>query len=134
MDPAYALLFEHVSAADPAVRLHAVMGLGLAYAGTQKEEVRRLPLPCHQLGQCFGPLIVLGLWSESGSCTHTVMGLGRAYAGMQKVEVGCSTLPGCQLADQTEVRLQSLAATPQSTKPSCSVFIFLDSPLPWPSS
>ena len=39
MDPAYALLFEHVSAADPSVRLHAVMGLALAYAGTQKEEV-----------------------------------------------------------------------------------------------
>ena len=42
MDPAYALLFEHVSAADPSVRLHAVMGLALAYAGTQKEEVRAL--------------------------------------------------------------------------------------------
>ena len=40
MDPAYALLFEHVRAPDPAVRLHAVMGLALAYAGTQKEEVR----------------------------------------------------------------------------------------------
>ena len=43
MDPAYALLFEHVSAADPSVRLHAVMGLALAYAGTQKEEVCGAP-------------------------------------------------------------------------------------------
>jgi len=42
MDPAYALLFEHVSSADPSIRLHAVMGLALAYAGTQKEEVRTL--------------------------------------------------------------------------------------------
>ena len=40
MDPAFALLYEHVSAADPSVRLHAIMGLAIAYAGTQKEQVR----------------------------------------------------------------------------------------------
>jgi len=40
VDPAFALLYEHVSAADPSVRLHAIMGLAIAYAGTQKEQVR----------------------------------------------------------------------------------------------
>ena len=38
VDPAFALLYEHVSAADPSVRLHAIMGLAIAYAGTQKEQ------------------------------------------------------------------------------------------------
>ena len=61
MDPAYALLFEHVSAADPSVRLHAVMALALAYAGTQKKEVRsRTPNPCGQARVCAGVLNVCG--------------------------------------------------------------------------
>lgn len=55
MDPAYALLFEHVSSADPSIRLHAVMGLALAYAGTQKEEV------------CISLFCLVGLF-ESVAC------------------------------------------------------------------
>jgi hypothetical protein len=39
-DPAYALLYDFVEKEDPVVRIGAIMGLGLAYAGTQKEEVR----------------------------------------------------------------------------------------------
>ncbi len=39
-DPAYALLHDFVDKQDPVVRIGAIMGLGLAYAGTQKEEVR----------------------------------------------------------------------------------------------
>ncbi len=38
-DPAYALLNDFVDNQDPVVRIGAIMGLGLAYAGTQKEEV-----------------------------------------------------------------------------------------------
>lgn len=37
---AYALLYEHVNKEDSSVRIGAIMGLGLAYAGSQKEEVR----------------------------------------------------------------------------------------------
>ncbi len=36
---AYALLFESVNKEDPTIRIGAIMGLGLAYAGSQKEEV-----------------------------------------------------------------------------------------------
>lgn len=43
-DPAFALLSEHVSDADMGVRLGAILGLALAYAGTRREEVR-LPAP-----------------------------------------------------------------------------------------
>ena len=41
-DPAYGLLYESVTKENPAVRIGAIMGLGLAYAGTQKEEVSEL--------------------------------------------------------------------------------------------
>lgn len=43
-DPAYALLHDFVGKADPVVRTGAIMGLGLAYAGTQKEEVGPPPV------------------------------------------------------------------------------------------
>eukprot|EP00252_Welwitschia_mirabilis_P007291 TRINITY_DN1852_c1_g1_i1.p1 TRINITY_DN1852_c1_g1~~TRINITY_DN1852_c1_g1_i1.p1 ORF type:complete len:893 (+),score=200.52 TRINITY_DN1852_c1_g1_i1:210-2888(+) len=38
-DPAYALLAEYVGKEDSSIRIGAIMGLGLAYAGSQKEEV-----------------------------------------------------------------------------------------------
>ena len=38
-DPAFALLSEHVTATDTGVRLGAIMGLGLAYASTRREDV-----------------------------------------------------------------------------------------------
>jgi len=41
-DPAYGLLYESVTKENPSVRIGAIMGLGLAYAGTQKEEVAQL--------------------------------------------------------------------------------------------
>ena len=37
---AYALLYDSVNKDDPTIRIGAIMGLGLAYAGSQKEEVR----------------------------------------------------------------------------------------------
>lgn len=44
-DPAYALIFEHVSHFELTVRIGAVIGLGLAYAGTCRSEVEELLLP-----------------------------------------------------------------------------------------
>lgn len=44
-DPAYGLLYESVNKENPSVRIGAIMGLGLAYAGTQKEEVQELLVP-----------------------------------------------------------------------------------------
>lgn len=41
-DPAYGLLYESVTKENVSVRVGAIMGLGLAYAGTQKEEVSEL--------------------------------------------------------------------------------------------
>lgn len=37
---AYALLYDSVNKEDLTIRIGAIMGLGLAYAGSQKEEVR----------------------------------------------------------------------------------------------
>mmetsp|Transcript_21359 Transcript_21359/g.53017 ORF Transcript_21359/g.53017 Transcript_21359/m.53017 type:complete len:946 (-) Transcript_21359:182-3019(-) len=44
-DPAYGLLYESVNKENPSVRIGAIMGLGLAYAGCQKEEVQELLVP-----------------------------------------------------------------------------------------
>jgi hypothetical protein len=44
-DPAYALLYDSVNKENPAVRIGAIQGLGLAYAGTAKEEVADLLCP-----------------------------------------------------------------------------------------
>ncbi|KAL2629531.1 hypothetical protein R1flu_014217 [Riccia fluitans] len=44
-DPAYALLYESVNKEDSTIRIGAIMGLGLAYAGSQKEEVLELLTP-----------------------------------------------------------------------------------------
>ncbi|KAH8965711.1 hypothetical protein BDL97_04G130400 [Sphagnum fallax] len=44
-DPAYALLSESVNKEDPTTRIGAIMGLGLAYAGSQREEVLELLTP-----------------------------------------------------------------------------------------
>lgn len=44
-DPAYALLYDSVQKEDSSVRLGAILGLALAYAGTQKEEVQELLVP-----------------------------------------------------------------------------------------
>lgn len=40
---AYALLYDSVNKEDLTVRIGAIMGLGLAYAGSQKEEVSYQP-------------------------------------------------------------------------------------------
>lgn len=44
-DPAYALICEHVNHYEQTVRIGAVIGLGLAYAGTGRTEVEELLLP-----------------------------------------------------------------------------------------
>ncbi|KAG1670671.1 hypothetical protein FOA52_010946 [Chlamydomonas sp. UWO 241] len=44
-DPAFALISDYVSNPDPSIRIGAVLGLGLAYAGTNREEVEELLLP-----------------------------------------------------------------------------------------
>ena len=44
-DPACGLLYESVNKENSSVRIGAIMGLGLAYAGCQKEEVQELLVP-----------------------------------------------------------------------------------------
>ena len=45
VDPAFAILADYVSRDDPAIRVGATLGLGIAYAGRSKEEVAELLLP-----------------------------------------------------------------------------------------
>jgi 26S proteasome regulatory subunit N1 len=42
---AMALISEHIASTDVGVRTGAILGLGLAYAGTRREEVQELLVP-----------------------------------------------------------------------------------------
>ena len=80
-DPAYALLYDFVEKEDPVVRVGAIMGLGLAYSGTRKEEVRAVS----PKRACVFP-------SRRSCCRHT--GAVLAFPGvllrhMQSLHPGC---------------------------------------------
>lgn len=65
-DPAYALLCESVNHADDSVRIGAIMGLGLAYAGTQKAEVQvRLQSHLTNLLSCS----LTPAWTHTHTCS-----------------------------------------------------------------
>lgn len=70
LDPAFALLSEHVHATSPQVRVAAVMALGLAYAGTGKEDVRELLLPLISPEEASVELVA-----------HAALALGVVFAG-----------------------------------------------------
>lgn len=73
-DPAYALLYESVEKEDPTIRIGAIMGLGLAYAGSNKEELLGLLTPV--VADSKAPLDVAGFAALSlglvfvGSCNE----------------------------------------------------------------
>ncbi len=54
-DPAYALLHDFVDKQDSVVKIGAIMGLGLAYAGTCKEEVGLIMCNCSKVCQLRTP-------------------------------------------------------------------------------
>jgi hypothetical protein len=56
LPPAMALISDHLSASDVGVRSGAILGLGLAYAGTRREEVQELLVPLVSRG------VPLGAW------------------------------------------------------------------------
>lgn len=70
LDPAFALLSEHVHSSSPQVRVAAVMALGLAYAGTGKEDVRELLLPLISPEEASVELVA-----------HAALALGVVFAG-----------------------------------------------------
>eukprot|EP00241_Pyramimonas_parkeae_P004255 CAMPEP_0114250514 /NCGR_PEP_ID=MMETSP0058-20121206/14741_1 /TAXON_ID=36894 /ORGANISM="Pyramimonas parkeae, CCMP726" /LENGTH=908 /DNA_ID=CAMNT_0001364181 /DNA_START=49 /DNA_END=2775 /DNA_ORIENTATION=- len=89
-DPAYALLYDSVSKENAAVRIGAIQGLGLAYAGTAKEDVAELlcPLVCDEANNAdvFG---------------FAALTLGLVFVG--------TAHPGC-----TEAICQALLARPEA--------------------
>mmetsp|Transcript_8280 Transcript_8280/g.24366 ORF Transcript_8280/g.24366 Transcript_8280/m.24366 type:complete len:927 (+) Transcript_8280:125-2905(+) len=69
-DPAYGLLYESVNKDNSSVRIGAIMGLGLAYAGCQKEEVAELLTP-----------IVTDESTPMDVCAFAALSLGLVYCG-----------------------------------------------------
>ncbi|CAH9126858.1 unnamed protein product [Cuscuta epithymum] len=69
-DPALALLADYVDRDDPSIRIGAIIGLGLAYAGSQHEQIRSKLIPI--LGDTNAPLDVIAF---------TAISLGLIYVG-----------------------------------------------------
>lgn len=55
---ALALLSDYVNKEDPAIRIGAIMGLGIAYAGAQNEQVRCSPITSGFLLNMMRPFAV----------------------------------------------------------------------------
>lgn len=84
IDPAYALLCEHVHSDAPTIRAAATMGLGLAYAGTRKAEVHELLLPLVDADDNGDKLELVA---------HACLALGFTYAG--SADGSSSSRRGC---------------------------------------
>ncbi|CAH9116650.1 unnamed protein product [Cuscuta europaea] len=69
-DPALALLADYVDRDDSSIRIGAIIGLGLAYAGSQHEQIRSKLIPI--LGDTNAPLDVIAF---------TAISLGLIYVG-----------------------------------------------------
>jgi hypothetical protein len=64
---AFALISDYVSNADPGIRSGAILGLGLAYAGTLREEVQELLVPLVSVEGCWvsrAPCVLM--WGKGG--------------------------------------------------------------------
>ena len=80
-DPAMALLSEAVDKEEASVRIGAIMGLGLAYVGSQKEDL--LSLLCPVLVDNKAPLDVVGF---------TAVALGLVFVGSANEEAATHIL------------------------------------------
>lgn len=92
-DPAYALLCESVNHADDSIGIGAIMGLGLAYAGTQKAEVQVGLVTCSPLNHtgpytCSQAFAWLCIWSSIHISTQQSAHQGRCQA-LQRAAVHC---------------------------------------------
>ncbi|KMZ67453.1 26S proteasome regulatory subunit N1 [Zostera marina] len=91
-DPAFALLIDFTEKEDPTLRIGAIMGLGIAYAGSHKEELKvRLS---SILGDSKTPLEVLAF---------TAITLGLVYVGSCCEEIAQSII--FALMDRSEAEL-----------------------------
>jgi 26S proteasome regulatory subunit N1 len=83
LDPAFALISEHVHSDESAVRVASVMALGLAYAGTAKEDVRELLLPLVAPEEASVELVAYAALSlglvYAGTCDGVSMPISRAF-------------------------------------------------------
>ncbi|BBN10868.1 26S proteasome regulatory subunit N1 [Marchantia polymorpha subsp. ruderalis] len=91
-DPAYALLYESVNKEDSTTRIGAIMGLGLAYAGSQKEEVLELLTP-----------IVTDSKVGIDVAGFAAMSLGLIYVGSCNQEVAQSILHALMERSESEL-------------------------------
>ncbi|KAH0941186.1 hypothetical protein HID58_000823 [Brassica napus] len=91
-DPALALLGEYIDNEDSSVRIGAIMGLGIAYAGSQNDQLRSSLSPI--LNDAKAPLDVIAF---------AALSLGMIYVGSCNEEVAQSII--FALMDRSEAQL-----------------------------
>ena len=133
-DPAFALLCESVNHDDPGVRIGAIMGLGLAYAGTQKSDVQvcRVVLTDHCRGDASPAVRRVKHWCHPGSTNLDLACVGTSKADRwvrtachawrpgwlphEEVDTSMASFGGAQLPAFSALVAGSLDASPGSTQ------------------
>jgi len=95
-DPAFALLYDSVTKDDVTVRIGAIQGMGLAYVGTAKKEVKELLVSVVTDDAAATPTEVLGF---------TALSLGLVFVGTG--DSGCAGALCQALMTRSEEELQS---------------------------
>ncbi|KAK8521161.1 hypothetical protein V6N12_005072 [Hibiscus sabdariffa] len=93
LDPARGILHEYVDNEDSSIRIGAIMGLGIAYAGTQDKQIRKRLTPILNDGQA--PLDVIAF---------TAISLGLIYVGSSNAKVAQSIVDALMVRSESELR------------------------------
>ena len=93
-DPALALLSEYLDSTSIHIRLAAICGLGIAYAGTQKEELIDILLPLASNTDSTADITEVSL---------AALSLGMIYEGSCHDEIGSSLVQ--RLMEATDIEL-----------------------------
>lgn len=92
MDAAQALLSEHLESTEPDMKLSAIFGLGLAYAGTAREDVLELLVP-----------IIVDSAQSMEIVSHACLSLGLVYQGTANDDIAASIIEAFMDRSETDL-------------------------------
>ncbi|KAL4348861.1 hypothetical protein GQ457_17G023850 [Hibiscus cannabinus] len=93
LDPARGILHEYIDNEDSSIRIGAIMGLGIAYAGTQDKQIRKRLTPILNDGEA--PLDVIAF---------TAISLGLIYVGSSNEKVAQAIRDALVVRSELELR------------------------------
>ena len=92
MDAAQALLSEHLESKDPDMKMAAIFGLGLAYAGTGREDVLELLVP-----------LIVDSSQTMEVVSHACLSLGLVYQGTANDDIAASIVEAFMDRSETDL-------------------------------